>query len=386
MKNIRDQIKYTSNLKSRRDFLKLSALITLFQLTQNFFISKAQAIIPFAFFKKKPAVFKVVPGTAITPGSTNFGIAVFNQGGVIKTTDGGMTWSHVYGSVPQQSYGGISCGNAFLVPNDAGDRVFSDDLSAVNKSAGYSTQRVFRAPNTGTIIKISSGYTLIRSTDGGITFSTVCTPVNYRGFSSGLHYGNGVWFFSFVDTNPTPRTQNHYISTDDGLTWSNTATTGLPTTSAGSFSGFSCYMNGSHHAWLSPDGATGVKYYKSTNGTTWTYTGVLTGASIGDVYGSEFGTFYRSPYFYAQNSKCLARSTDGYTFTNWGVSIPSYTKYNGSPGYINGTWFMSGCDSTYKTEIYSTTDPTVGWTLRYTSIESGTYDATIIGINQNNPI
>jgi hypothetical protein len=332
------------------------------------------------------------PGSPISPGSTPYGMISSYRGPALYTTDSGTSWQTLYGDSSSYSYGGISSGNSFLsttAPFRHYDKTFSSYQENTNFQA--TIERVYKNPDTGSIVLWNGSNALLRSLNNGATFSTVYTRSPSGSFSSGLHYGNGLWFHTWVDTNVTPRVPYYVVSTNDGASWTSSGISGLPTTSAAGFSGFSCYMNGKHHAWLpGPVGSTPTRLYTSTDGFTWTYIGQVSDANIGDNYGQSFSVFFRSPYYYAKlgsSDTRIGRSTDGYTFTAWGVApSPSDVNFYNSPAYINGFWIAGSTtvSPNYQIKVFQSSDPTVGWTLRYTG-STNSYGGQAMGINQNNP-
>lgn len=331
------------------------------------------------------------PGSPVAAGSTPYGMITLYYGSTLYTTDSGASWQTLYGS-NVYSYGGISSGNSFLSPSGAYFRVYDRTFSSYQEDTNLqsTTERAYKNPDTGTII-IWNSTRLERSLNNGSSTSVVYVRSPNSPFSGGLHYGNGVWFHTWMDTNVSPRVPYYVVSTNDGASWTSSGITGLPSTGNGAFSGFSCYMNGSHHAWLpAPNGNSGIYLYKSTNGFAWSFAGTVSSAQIGDNYGQMFGVFFRSPYYYAKASSSdsrIVRSTDGYSFSAWGVqaNVSENNVYN-SPAYINGFWFTgtTSASPNYQAKIYQSSDPTASWTLRYTG-PVNSYGGTIMGINQNNP-
>jgi hypothetical protein len=300
------------------------------------------------------------------------------------STDSGITWSQTWNC--GSNYGAASQSNTFIFPGyGAGtSRVYNSTGGSYVQSA-TGMMRLKISPTTGTLIGRAFGSTIYRSTDGGSTFSTATTVSPTSSFNSGLTCGpSGTWFHSYVDTSPTPRTQQHMVSTDDGVTWSYSSTTGLPATTPSAFAGFCSYMNGAYHAWL-PNTTSGTGLYTSPDALTWTFIGTVSGASIGGNYGDANGVFYRNGYYYAKGSNSyIYRSTNGYSFTTWGSLAAGTSGYSGV-GYSNGNWlFINGDATNSASYIRSCSDPnTLGWTLRYTSTTASSYPHGIYGLNQD---
>lgn len=329
------------------------------------------------------------PGQGLAPGSSTYGMVSSYYGPTLYTINSGTSWASLYGASNSYSYGGISSGDSFIATGDT-LRVYDSTFTSYQENATFpSTARGYKNPETGTII-VQSYSGLYRSINNGASYSLVYTR-NASSFSSGLHYGNGVWFHSWVNTDVTPRTQHHVVSTNDGATWTTSGISGLPSTSFHYFDGFSGYMNSQHHAWLPSPNGFSIELYTSTNGFSWSFANNLGSPRIGNGYGQGRPVFFRDSYYYAVTADSVARisrSTNGWNFVNWGnVANANYTGYS-SVAYINGFWIIVGGtgDPNYQMLIYQSPDPVNGvWTLRYTG-QINSYGAlSVMGINQNNP-
>lgn len=226
-------------------------------------------------------------------------------------------------------------------------RVSTAGAISQNENADYfSTMRV--APVSPSVILMwTGGGKLWKSTDGGANFTLKFTAPVTGSFCSGFHYGDGVAFFSYVDTNATPRTQYHYTSLDQGETWTQ-ITSNLPPSSPSTFSGNSFYLDGKHWAYL-PHEVSGTGVYTSTNGVNWTYLGIMSGNGPKiATYGSASKMVLANNYYYALGSttsgSTLSRSTDGVTWTLFGDSNGSFRSYEIALG-VNEL-IVLGCSST----------------------------------------
>ena len=315
----------------------------------------------------------------------------------IYTSSDGITWAST-GVTPASTYGGNSSGDRFL--HGAGSAEFRsyklNGSYVATTSMPSNLMRPYRNGTTGTIIARNFGSVLYRSTNDGLSWNSVLTVSPTSIFNSGLHYGNGVWFHSYVNTTPTPRTQHHLRSTDDGLTWSSVGITGLPADSAGGFGGFTRYMNGLHWAYLPPTvaEASGTRVYTSTDALTWTQVGTLSGGTIsatGGNYGDESGVFYRGGFYYTKNTTSppgLARSSNGFTFTAYGVAVTLGVSTYSAVGYMPGPglWLLANYEAANSfARIWTTPDPTTtAWTLRYSEASIvNTYPFSAFGFNQS---
>jgi len=316
---------------------------------------------------------------------------VITNARIYTSINGGITWGST-GINTSSTYGGNSSGDRFLhCAGGSAFRSYKIGGGFVQTTTMPSTlMRIYRNGTTGTLIARNFGSALYRSTNDGLSWSVVRTLTPASSFNSGLHYGNGVWFHSYVDTVPILRTQHHLRSIDDGLTWSSVGITGLPPDSPGNFGGFTRYMNGKHWAYIPPSNAQGGnnRVYNSTDGLTWTDLGVYTGISnVGDNYGDKSGVFYRGGFYYGINSNAMVRSVDGITFNTYGLSVGSGSGSFSCAGYIpaSGLWvFANSTTSPFYIQIWTSPDPTtVAWTLRYTDIINDGYPFSAFGYNQS---
>jgi hypothetical protein len=305
----------------------------------------------------------------------------WGDGVAAYSTNSGTSWTSLSPNGGNGNYGFTSSGDRFVFPAYTGTQIVwnSTFTSSVSGTlGGYGGMRAFRSAGTGTIMCRVFGTGLFRSTNGGSTFTKVFDATG--SFNSGLHCGlDGVWFHTDVNIGVTPRTQQYYISQDDGITWTQT-TSGLPATSASAFNGFSGYMNGKHHAWI-PSASTGSELYTSLNGITWTLVGTKgAGPYIGDNYGNLYSVIYISPYYWCTYSNTVYRSSNGITWSAF--SAP--TGLCQGLGYANGVFIYVLFNGTNTGTVYTSTDPSLGsssWTLRYTATTTAYGMAQ--GLNQN---
>ena len=289
----------------------------------------------------------------------------------LYTTNKGLSWSST--GTFGETYGGMSSGDVFLHVYDS-HRKYNFDLSSFTSLTGGSggVVRYHVNPNTGVIMR--QVYNSIeRSTDGGTTWTTVHTRSPGSSFSNGFHYGNGVWFHNYTDTNASPRVVYSLRSTDDGLTWSSSGISGLPT-SSNNFSGHSFYANG-YHYFRHPDD----KVYRSTNALTWTQ--ISSGYFNTNNYGQANLPFFINGYIYVMSSGQIYRSADAITWETFGNPISNVR----SVGYMNGNWVaLCGSYDGNSGTIYTSSDNAQTWTLRQTLSGAGSgYGVTVYGLNQH---
>jgi photosystem II stability/assembly factor-like uncharacterized protein len=223
-------------------------------------------------------------------GEQNFSGDSYYGCGVLKSTDGGTTWTQIGAAV-------------FAPPNQAGARI---SKIAVN-------------PTSTSMLLVASDFGLYRSTDGGSTFALAVAgtatdvaidPVSPSTAYAGLR-GDGI-----------------YTSTDFGVTWTKLAG-GLPTTNvdrinlaiaaSSSATVYASVSNGSAASF-----GTLLGIWKTTNhGTNWTQL-TATGATCGtqcwyDMYVAVDPTNANTVYF---GGLSIWKSTDGgSTFSNIGSAI-----------------------------------------------------------------
>jgi hypothetical protein len=308
------------------------------------------------------------------------------DGSGFYSTSSGTSWSSLTPTSGPNNEGFNSSGSSFNMPsyNNANITVWNNTLSSYVSSAAVASFMRAHRNSTGTICARNFGNSLYRSTNGGSSFSVaLATTGTY--FNSGLHYGNGKWFHTNVDTSVTPRNQYHYTSSDDGVTWAQN-TTGLPATSgSGGFAGFSGYMNGKHH-WWGQNSTTGTGLYTSTDGLTWSFVGT-SNLSPGGVYGDNNGgaVIYNGGTYYTGVSSNIFYSSNGYTWSSVALSTLSITGANiQGLGFTNGVFILATSDGT-TARIYTSTTPTVSgsWTLRNSSASTAS-SAMALGLNQMN--
>ena len=320
------------------------------------------------------------PPPPIEKGSLSTGIAetYYNVGNHYKTSDSGVSWQTI--GTTFESYGGISSGDAFMHVSSGGigSQYFSADLlTSNNMTGGSSTGRYFKSID-GTLMRQQNN-NLQKSYDNGLTWVTKHTRSPTSSFSNGFHYGDGVWFHSYTETNTEPRTVYYLISLNNGETWTSSGITGLPT-SSDNFSGHSIYLNGAHY-FNAPDN----NLYTSTNGLTWSFLATNQIATKRNNYGQGGLNFYREPHFYGINGRQMYRSLSyGSGWATFGNLIPegnSSTKV----GYINGNFVVMGSEGSYaNTAIYTSSDNGATWTTRL-SVVGNPNNVAVYGINQYNP-
>lgn len=292
-----------------------------------------------------------------------------------KTEDSGLTWTTT-GSTGE-TYGGVSSGNAFLHVGSP-NKYFNSDFSVSNNMSGAgSVVRYFKSMS-GTLMR--QVYNSIqKSLDNGATWVTKHTRNPTSSFSNGFHYGDGVWFHSYTDTNASPRVVYHLVSLDDGETWTTSGITGLPSDMGNGFSGSSIYLNGAHY-YVAPNN----NVYTSSNGLSWSLLGTRQSGHGTSVYGQSGLVFYREPYFYGSSGTQMVRSLNfGSGWASFGNSIEA-APYGSKLAYINGNWIMLAGPDTSTTRIYTSSNDGQTWTIRLT-VAGTPAGVAAYGINQHDP-
>ena len=257
-------------------------------------------------------------------------------GVVIRTTDGGTTWSVVNAPRAVDAYviKGIDANKALVATSGANDAKIH-----LTTNGGQTWTDVFTQPggflnvilmldeNNGFVEgdPVGNSWTLLRTTDGGFTWTPVTLAPSGSEFgwnNSGWNYGNTIWF----GTNNS----RIYKSTDGGLTWNF-----APTTSTNSYAvAFNTANNG-----LAGFGS-GVLNFSSNAGNSWS---LLPFNAQSDVTG--IGTAAPDEFFISA-----------------GTSI-WYTPDNG------GNWFISYMGQTpiyhvsFKPTTTMSSQPAVGWAV-----------------------
>lgn len=288
------------------------------------------------------------------------------------TTNKGLSWSST--GTSGESYGGMSSGDILLHVSDTHKNYNDTMTSSINIGSG-SVARYHVNPNTNVIMRQQYD-NIQRSTDGGATWTTVHTRSPGSSFSNGFHYGGGVWFHYYTDTNAAPRVVRYLRSTDDGLTWSASGITGIPDST--NFSGHSFYANGFHYLWHPNN-----YVYRSANALTWTQIATTRYGGT-SAYGQQNLPFFLDGYIYVNSGGQVYRSTDAITWSTFGTSVSGGRNL----AYINGNWVMvrgynDGTSSFVF--IYTSSDNCQTWTERLSSGAGSyaEYSAAAYGLNQH---
>ena len=247
-----------------------------------------------------------------------------NGGVVLRTTDGGSTWTDV---------GGSPIGTA--------------DIYAI-----YGLDA-----NTCLLTTSPSATNVYRTTDGGTTWTEVFTQAG--GFMDDFEFMDANTGFMYGD--PVGSRWSLWKTTDAGATWDST---GLYLPQAGTEAGWNNAMwSEGSNLWF---GTSNTRVYKSTDyGMTWTY-----GATTGSVNSYSVG-FNGNIGFTGQSVTLM--STDG--GDNWSsVTLPGTgTVYAFNGGVPSEFWYCRG------SQIYNSTDNGANFTSQYTG--TGTYQAMSIKLD-----
>ncbi|GAB4299957.1 MAG: hypothetical protein Kow0098_26900 [Ignavibacteriaceae bacterium] len=289
-------------------------------------------------------------------GEATYSGASYYGRGLLKTTDGGMNWTHITNGLPSSSY----FSRLRIRPGRNNELLAALGYSGLYRStnsgeswfivASGRCDDVIFTPTGDTAFAIGSGTGFRRSTDGGVTFSS---------FGSGLP--GGVRFhIDYSPVNPsilycaiyTGSTTALYKSTDKGATWN------LKISS----------FDGGYQAWydmyvrVKPDNPEIVfvgiiDIFKSTNGGT-SFTNITNGYSGGSVHVDQHYMFFHPAdpnILFACNDGGIYKSTNnGTSFINMndGLTLTQFYRIAASPfdpGRILGGTQDNGTQQTFST-------------------------------------
>lgn len=164
------------------------------------------------------------------------GFAGSLNGTLYRTLNGGQTWTNITSSIAQPPAGicglsaadastiygcGIWSGPAFLIKStDGGDSWSYIDMSA------YATRLVdvlFLTPDlgfvTGTANPSTAGGVILRTTDGGMTWSTVCTTLALSDIVWKIQRLDEQRYFASIYSEPVNDDTRMLRSVDGGMNW-----------------------------------------------------------------------------------------------------------------------------------------------------------------------
>ncbi len=198
----------------------------------------------------------------------NVGIAVGDYGTIVRTTDGGATWSNISSGTtyPLRSVHfvnaslGFVCGDGAILLKTTDGGLTWTIVSTPYSSLFYYSEIIFSDANNGWILIGFSGSKILRTVDGGNTWTLQNTGAS--GFqSNGIHFVSASTGWVVGDNGILKKT------TDGGITWS---TVSLGTTDQL----VDVFFVSSTHGWVvSPSGSV---YRTTDGGTTWSNNSALT--------------------------------------------------------------------------------------------------------------
>jgi len=251
--------------------------------------------------------------------------AAGNGGVVLRTTDGGTTWTSV---------GGGAIGTAPLY-----------NIEALNANIAFTTT----TPTTTTYI--------FRTTNGGATWDTVFTQSG--GFINAIHMFDATTGIAQGD--PLGGTWMVLRTTDGGTTWARITTE--PTQVGGEFGANNgMKVLGTTHIWWTP--GTGNGFYRSTDGgATWTrVTLPASGFTAGiNFLDTQYGVV-------GNNAGAASRTTDGgatWTVVTIGTTGPIYAV--GTAGTLD-FWVTRG------TTIQTSNNRGATWAPDFSDATAGTFN------------
>lgn len=218
--------------------------------------------------------------------------------------------------------------------------VGSSGAAAISRDGGRTWAAVAIPPGSwysvaygrGTII-VTGDTSIARSTDGGLTWTTLNTV-----YGVDVTYSGG----TFV-TIPQNIGQSAHYSTDGGVTWTAAAFPFANGSSTGSVAGGAGVFAATHNNTAGQPG--GIKY-SLDGGATWTQATIPNAAGFSGLGGIAYG----NGAFIAVCDGATLRSTDGINWTQ-GTSYPS-NGYAGSIEYGEGRFVVATLQ--YSAGAYST--------------------------------
>ena len=288
-----------------------------------------------------PAVAGVAVGKLLVVGAGNTvsWTEKYNIGDTLMSAvSPGSLWLPVDGSIRAQS----SYPALFAALGIMGSNVGQAWSSVSNGSSTTSIR--FASDENGTVIAINNDWTISRSTDYGVTFAL--QPTVRTNATSIATDGSGTWI---ITTSAIAGTA--YRSTDNGLTWS---TVNLPSTSS---NGWQKIVYAGNNVWLAITTAiANSNIARSTNGGA-SWAGVAHG--LGSVILSEIGTDKNTGVCLFSYGTTVRRSTDyGATWSTI-LTAASTIQAIGTDGA--GTWLISGSNGV--TNTYLSKNNAIGFVL-----------------------
>ncbi len=298
-----------------------------------------------------------------------------NGGVVLRTTDGGTTWTNVtggpIGTADIYAISGIDANTCLVTTSPAATFVYRTTdggttwTQVFTQTGGFIDDIKFKDATNGIMYgdPVGGRWSLWKSTDAGATWDSTGMYVPQAGTEAGWNNamwldGNNVWF----GTNNT----RVYYSTDFGASWSFGATTGSANTYSVTFNGSGTGFTGQTIALKSTDG--GASWATATlagTGTIYSFNNVLDrfwydrGSNI--YWSSDNGANFTSQYTGTGTYQAMSLKLAGTTIRGWSVtSTGGIAMYNEvlspPPGWVSQT---SGVTTSLNT--VSTVNGNVGW-------------------------
>ena len=281
--------------------------------------------------------------------------------GLLKSTDGGSTWTQITAGLPSHTY----FSRIIIRPGHNNELLAAMGYSGLYRStdsgetwsavAGGRCDEVRYSPTGDTVFIAGSGTGFKRSTDGGLTFSS---------FSSGFILGERN-HFDYCYSNPAYMYAAAYSSssfkvfksTDYGITFSQVSTS---TDFKGGQAWYDMYCRVNP---VNPDDAYigTIDVFRTTDGGS-SFVNITNAYSNGSVHPDQHYLFFdpQDPYtFYACNDGGIYKTTDnGNSFLNMNqdLTLTQFYRITASPyqpGRILGGTQDNGTQQTYSTLSWS---------------------------------
>jgi photosystem II stability/assembly factor-like uncharacterized protein len=294
--------------------------------------------------------------------ATYSGVSYYGRG-LLKSTDAGATWVHITSGLPSLSF----FSRLIIRPNHSNELLAALGTSGLYKSAdaGLSWSQLLAGrcddvlfSLTGdTAFAVGSGIGVRRSTDGGATFSA---------FGTGLSSGERT-HFDYCRSNPSVMyaavysgsTVSPYKSTNYGANWS-LAGSGL-TNGGQAWYDLHCKVNpwNVDHVYIGL-----IDVFRSTNGGT-SFTNITNGYQGGNVHVDQHNLFFhpteQNTYIVTNDGGIWRTTNNGNSFVNLNQNLTLTQFYRITASPFDGGRILGGTQDNGTQQTFST----LNWTAAF---------------------